>query len=320
MSHSRSIPALAASTRAALLFLLSVSPIASAEPILNSLGFSPGSVSREGSTLLSIDVTGATDIEAVFFRRPSGTFGFLPLGEFSQIGTVFSAQIDIPANTAAGDWRISEFGVFDSFDETFRFLASDLYAGTSTCPGFDNIGVFACTSDVVRDNGTLTVNGANATQNDPELLSIALAALSPNTYRLTFEVSNASSVEAVFFQRPSGTFGSLPLSEFSLVGNLFSAIIDIPSNAAPGVWRISEFGVRNSLDETFRFLASDMFPGTSSCPGFENIGVFGCSSEILRDGGVIPISAGGTTVPIPGAILLLGPALAAMFVRKKCGS
>ena len=141
-----------------MMFALATRPAqASSEPVLSAVSFSPSTVTAGQTSTLSFTATNAVSVEAVFFRLPDGTSGSLPMGSFTQVGTTFSGAVSVPANALGGVWRISELGVRNNQNVTYRFEASDLFASTSACPTFDNAGVFICGSTIVRDNGRLSV-------------------------------------------------------------------------------------------------------------------------------------------------------------------
>ncbi len=288
------------------LFGLGTQPAGAAnEPVLSALSFTPATVNAGQTSTISFTATNAVSVEAVFFRLPDGTSGSLPIGSFSQVGASFSATVSVPANALGGSWRVSELGVKNSQNVTYRFLASDLHS-VSTCPTFQNIGVFACASDIVRDSGLLTVQQSAPPSAPPALTSLIF---SPATVAagqmstLSFTVSNAVAVEAVFFMQPDGSSGFLPTGSFIQTGNSFSATITVPANAAGGIWRVSELGVKNSQNVTYRFLASDLH-SVSTCPTFQNIGVFACASDIVRDSGLLTVqqSAPPSAPPILSAL------------------
>ena len=268
-------------------------------PVLSGLVISPSTLQPGESATLSVTVTDAAAMEAVFFRQPSGTNGSLPLGAFTRSGNTFTATLTVPANALSGVWRIAELGVRNAVNETYRFLAADLFSGVMPCPSFQNIGVFACASTLVQTNGLLTVIAGTPAPPPPVLSGLVI---SPSTLQpgesatLSVTVTDAAAMEAVFFRQPSGTNGSLPLGAFTRSGDTFTATLTVPANALSGVWRIAELGVRNAVNETYRFLAADLFSGIMPCPSFQNIGVFACASTLVENAGSLSVALVTTRV------------------------
>ncbi|OAI40382.1 hypothetical protein AYO38_05960 [bacterium SCGC AG-212-C10] len=257
------------------------------EPQLQALSFSPTPVAAGTSTTLSFAVTNADSVEAVFFRQPNGTNGFLAPESWKKTGDTFSATVPIPVSALGGEWRITELGVRTLQDVVYRFSAADIYPSQSACPVFQNIGVFTCASSIVRDSGRVTVQG-DAAGPDPHLQSLEFSpnpVLAGGSTTLSFSVTNADTVEAVFFRQPNATFSPLTPGGWSRTGDTFSATVEIPPSAMGGEWRITELGVQTAQDVTYRFAAADLSPGETLCPTFQNIGVFSCASAIVRDSG-----------------------------------
>jgi hypothetical protein len=127
-------------------------------PQLTYLDISPAAVSSSGQLTVTLTASGGRAFDAVYFRQPNGTQGRLEPGEYTEDGTgTYTAVFTVPTGSASGTWRVVEVGVIGTDNSPYRFLASDLFPNSTPCPAFDNIGILACASDVVRDGGAFLV-------------------------------------------------------------------------------------------------------------------------------------------------------------------
>ena len=212
-------------------------PAAAQTPILLDITFTPQIVSAGASTQMDVQVDNAVAIEAVFLNQPNGVSGSLPISPFVGAGNIFSATVTVPAGTLNGLWQIQELGVEGTDGAIYRFIDSGAGFGLTPCPTFQNIGVFACDSDVVRDFGSFEVQGGVNPPAAPTLTGITMSPPGANPGDIltaTIDTLDATEVESLFVTRPAGTNGSLPFGPFQQTGTTFSADAPLPLNSASG--------------------------------------------------------------------------------------
>lgn len=141
-----------------MLLLVGIADASAEAPTLTYLNVNPTAAGSGGQVTITVTVSNTQAFDVVYFQLPNGTQGRLDLGEQTdQGGGTYTATYTVPIGSAAGTWRVAEVGVIGTDNAPYRFLASDLFPNSSACPAFENIGILACGSGMVRDAGAFLV-------------------------------------------------------------------------------------------------------------------------------------------------------------------
>jgi uncharacterized caspase-like protein len=247
------------------------------------------------SMTITIEARNAAAVDAVFFRRPSGVSATLEMTPFASNQDVFTANIDLPDNTASGQWLIETIVLRGNDGVSYHFIHPANTTVIDCADGFQDIGTPACDSETLAEFGEFEVGGNNTTLENPLLHGVIFE---PNQvapgeeFVLKVEVDFAEEIRTVFFAfEPTGDTVGFEVIPFLPDETFLTARITVPGFVASGTYRVSELIVTNAIGEDFGFLNIFIYPSSDQCPDWSDLGArFSCASLTVAEPGLEVVS------------------------------
>ena len=117
---------------------------------------------------------------------------------------------------------------------------------------------------------------------------------------VSLTVTGATDVTTVIFKRPSGVSATLPMTQFSRNGDVFTANIELPTSAATGTWVVSEVIVFGVDGDQYHILNPETFPSVGDCTqGYRYSGGPMCASQALSGDSQFTVGGDNMALPTP---------------------